>query len=319
MPETGLPSLPEEFEALLAEVVPPGCLDSARQSFALDKPVCLRLNPLRGATEAVRAELEELGCRLQPVSWYRHAFFVPAEQRPLLTASAAFAEGRIYLQSASSMLAPLLLAPRPGEEVLDLAAAPGGKTLLLAALMANRGRIAAVEAVKGRFHRLLDNVRRAGADIVRCYLADGRTIGRKVPGRFDRVLLDAPCSSEARFSRRNPESWAHWSLRKVREMARKQQGLLVSALQACKVGGAILYCTCSLSPEENELNIARLLKRFRSQVCIEPIALPAEVAGMPGLCSWRGRELPPELAQTVRVLPGARFDAFYLALLRKVA
>ncbi|GAB4166340.1 MAG: RsmB/NOP family class I SAM-dependent RNA methyltransferase [Geothermobacteraceae bacterium] len=319
MPEAGLPQLPEAFEDLLAGVLPDSYLEEGRKSFAIEKPVCLRINPLRGEAEDIRRELEELGCRLEPVSWYRDAFFVPAEQRQLLTGSAAFAEGRIYPQSASSMLAPLLLAPRPGEEVLDLAAAPGGKTLLMAALMANRGRIAAVEAVKGRFHRLRDNVRRAGADIVQCYLADGRSIGRKVPGRFDRVLLDAPCSSEARFSRRNPDSWAHWSPRKVREMARKQQGLLVSALQACKPGGSILYCTCSLSPEENEFNIARLIKRFGDSLQLEKIEIPNGIPWSPGLCHWGDRELPRSLERSVRVLPGERFDAFYLALIRKTA
>jgi 16S rRNA (cytosine1407-C5)-methyltransferase len=109
------------------------------------------------------------------------------------------------------MLAPLALAPRPGETVLDLAAAPGGKTLQLAALMQNSGRLSAVEAVKGRFFRLRANLERGGVTNARTFLMDGRAVGRKCPEMFDRVLLDAPCSSEARFSRLDPRSWAHWS------------------------------------------------------------------------------------------------------------
>ncbi len=313
----GLPPLPEPFVVLLRQLVPAGRLDAVLESFTAVKPVCLRFNPLRAEPAATRAELEAAGCRLTPVPWYPLACWVPAGQKSLLTGSAAFAEGRIYLQSPSSMLAPLLLAPEPGEEILDLAAAPGGKTLLLAVLMENRGRIAAVEAVRGRFFRLKENLRRGGAELVDTYLADGRTIGRKVPGRFDRVLLDAPCSSEARFSRLRPASWAHWTPRKVRETARKQQGLLVSALQALRPGGRLLYCTCAFSPEENELNVARLLKRFPGQFVIEPLRPPAQVPWMPGLTAWRERSLPEELASTVRVLPDSRYDGFYLALLRK--
>ncbi|TYO98715.1 16S rRNA (cytosine1407-C5)-methyltransferase [Geothermobacter ehrlichii] len=312
-----LSPLPEAFVQLLRQLVPAGRLASVMESFAAVKPVCLRFNPLRAEPEVIRSELEAAGCRLSPVPWYPLACWVPAEQKALLTGSAAFAEGRIYLQSPSSMLAPLLLAPEPGEEVLDLAAAPGGKTLLLAAMMGNQGRIAAVEAVRGRFFRLKENLRRGAATLVDTYLADGRTIGRKVPGRFDRVLLDAPCSSEARFSRLRPESWAHWSARKVKETARKQQGLLVSALQALRPGGRLLYCTCAFSPEENELNVARLLRRFPGQFSVEPLAVPGEVPQMPGLTAWQGRQLPAELASTVRILPDRRYDGFYLALLRK--
>lgn len=99
--------------------------------------------------------------------------------------------------------------------MLDLAAAPGGKTLQMAAMMQDRGRIAAVEAVRTRMFKLQANLRRHGPTIVKTYLTDGRTVGRKTPERFDRVLLDSPCSSEARFQRADPGSWRHWSLCKL--------------------------------------------------------------------------------------------------------
>jgi 16S rRNA (cytosine1407-C5)-methyltransferase len=104
----------------------------------------------------------------------------------------------------------------------------------------------------------------------------------------------------------------------VRETARKQKGLLESALRSLKAGGVLLYCTCSFSPEENELAVADLLRRFGAQVEVEPAALP--VAGtLPGLTRWQGEELPAALAQSVRVLPDERLDGFYLCRLRRRA
>ena len=117
----------------------------------------------------------------------------PIAQHPAAT------EGAIYIQNPSSYFAVKTLAPVLDEEVLDLAAAPGGKTLAMAARMQNTGRIAAVEPIRGRFHRMQANLRRCGVTNVQFYQRDGRGVGRAVPDRFDRVLLDAPCSSESRM------------------------------------------------------------------------------------------------------------------------
>jgi 16S rRNA (cytosine1407-C5)-methyltransferase len=144
----------------------------------------------------------------------------------------AVLDGRLYPQSPSSWLPVLLLDPRPGEEILDLAAAPGGKSLHIAARMGNRGRLACVEAIRDRFFRLRGNLERGDMKIAATYLKDGRGVGAAVPGRFDRVLLDAPCSSEALLRPQDADSSRHWSLHKVHEAAHKQRGLIVSALLA---------------------------------------------------------------------------------------
>ena len=136
----------------------------------------------------------------EPVAGVVGCFSVPAEQRTQLLATAGVADGALYPLNPSSVIAARALmvsAAAAGSldvvEVLDLAAAPGGKTLLIAAEMDNRGRIAAVESVKGRFHRMRANLARCGVSNTQFYLADGRSIGRKVAERFHRVLLDAPC------------------------------------------------------------------------------------------------------------------------------
>lgn len=308
--------LPELFVERLGRIVPPDQRERCLASFSAEKPTAFRVNTLKAATIDVRDELARSGFCLAPVDWLDGAFTVDPAQRRSLTETAAVAEGRIYLQNLSSMAAPMVLGPRAGEQVLDLAAAPGSKTLQMAAMMQNQGQIAAVEVVKARMFILDDNLRRHGVTIVRTYLTDGRTVGRKTPERFDRVLLDAPCSGEARFDRRDPGSWQYWSLRKIRESARKQIGLLRSAVLSLKLGGTLLYCTCSFAPEENEGVVHRVLEQMGEVLDVEPVELPFAPT-QPGLTHWDGKDLHPDLAGSVRILPDGQMDGFYLCKLTK--
>lgn len=313
-PSTAL--LPELFIARLQEMLPPASREPCLQSFSCHRHTCFRINTLKSSEAELVATLRAEGFRLQPIDWCSGIYSIPPAQRRALTESSAFNQGLIYIQDLSSMLAPMLLDPQPGECVLDLAAAPGGKTLQLAAMMQNSGQLSAVESVKGRFYRLKANLERGGASMVRCYLKDGRSVGAKVPGRFDRVLLDAPCSSEARFDTANPESWAHWSLKKVQESARKQQRLLDSAIRALKPGGTLVYCTCSFSPEENEQVVDAQLRRYRDQITLLPIVLPLSNL-QPGLLQWGKRRYDDRLRLAVRVLPNDRMRGFFLCRLTR--
>lgn len=311
-----LPDLPQAFLDLLAAVVPESQRRGVLNSFACEKPVTFRANRLKTTAAQLRTELEQAGFAPQNIPWYPEAFALPFINKRPLTETAAFYEGRLYIQNLASMLAPLALDPQPGETVLDLAAAPGGKATQMAALMGNDGRLSVVEAIKPRFFRLKANLDQQGVTIARSFLMDGRLVGRKCPQMFDRILLDAPCSSEARFTRLNPQSWAHWSPRKVKETARKQKGLIAAAWAALKPGGTLVYCTCSLSPEENELIVQGLLLKYGAQVVIERWR-PLLENIQDGLTFWQGKELSGELADTLRILPDGLMDGFYLAKIRK--
>ena len=251
----------------------------------------------------------------EPVPGLADCFALPAGDRQTLMAHPAVEAGSAYPTNPSSIVAARALAVCPEQEVLDLAAAPGGKTLQLAAAMENRGRIAAVEVVKGRFHRMRANLARCGVTIAEFYLADGRSIGRKVPERFDRVLLDSPCSSESRIRLEEPASYRHWSTRKTREMVRKQRGLIRSAYQSLKPGGEMVYCTCAFSAEENELVVDYLLRR-ESGAELLALDVPAAQSRC-GLTSWQGKALDGRLAACRRVLPDDLFDGFFIARIRK--
>ena len=310
-----LPPLPDAFSALLDALIPPEHRPMVEASYIEPKDAVVRHNPLLGIglAQAVDA-LAGLGA--EPLPGIDHVWRVPAAARAALTRHPLVEQGVLTIQGAASQAAVWALDPQPGEEILDLAAAPGGKTALIAARLGNRGRIAAVEPIRARFFRLKANLQRLGVTCAQLYLKDGVQVGRLVPQRFDRVLLDAPCSSQAQFTRLDPASWAHWSSRKVRASAALQARLLRSAAQALKPGGVLVYSTCSLSPQENELVLDALL-RERDDLALEPLPWPCPLPALPGLTIWEGQRLNPELRQARRVLPSRWTDAFFIARLRK--
>ena len=320
--------LPTAFITRLRDALGSTDADLVCEQLISPTRVGLRINWLRCSTapdvasavarcaETLANTLAELPSAVEPIAGLQDVFAAPASMRAALTASAPFVDGRLWLQNPSSVLAVLALDPQPGEEILDLAAAPGMKTLHIAALMGNTGRIGAVEAIKPRFFRLRDVLQRGGATMVQTYLADGRTIGRKTPERFDRVLLDAPCSSEARFLRDVPASMGHWSEHKVRDCARKQRGLLWSAFAALKPGGQLVYSTCSFAPEENEGSIAWLLERAGGAAQVLPWTASAGDV-RPGLTRFRREAWPDALRACVRVLPDGLFGGFFIAVIGK--
>ncbi|WP_217126130.1 RsmB/NOP family class I SAM-dependent RNA methyltransferase [Hydrogenophilus thiooxidans] len=333
------------LEALAEALVLPEAVRAAWfGSFCAPQPLAGRINPLRAAQRKGAADdapiaqtAATFALPIRPAfaanaplphplaAW---SFVAEPQARATLTHSAPFRDGLLTVQSLSSQWAVWLLDPQPDTEILDLAAAPGGKTALIAAAIANRGRIAAVEAVKPRFFKLRAELARLGVTCAQTYLADGRTIGAKTPQRFARVLLDAPCSSEARIRFADPETWRHWKPRKVREAAHKQKLLLRAAWQALAPGGTLVYSTCSYAPEENEWVVAELLAEAPEAEVVPPRWSPP--TALPGLTpdaipSALTPRHPPQLsaeraaqlAHTRRVLPRDGFSGFFAARLFK--
>jgi len=310
--------LPSAFVERLTEILPPEHLGATLRSFAEPAGLFTRGNTLRGSSAEARAALLSDGIAAEPVAWMAEGLRLHPSERDRLVRHPAVEDGRLYVQGASSWLAVLALRVEPGHEVLDLAAAPGGKASHIAAIMQNRGRLACVEPVRGRFFRLKANLDRCGVTIAQLYLKDGRGVGRAVPDRFDRVMLDAPCSSEARFRAGDPETFRHWSERKIREASRKQRGLIRSGFAALKPGGRMVYATCSLAPEENEAIVDELL-RVEAIAEVVPFTPPDTVASLPGLPGWRSREFHASIAFTRRILPRDGLTAFYVAVIEKRA
>lgn len=313
-PTTILPSL---FLGRVAKLMTPKNYQKYLASFSEPKKVTFRINTLKISIQEGLSLLRLKGLSPFPIPWCPQAFYIKDTEKKALTNTDEFKQGLIYIQNLSSIFASLALEPKPNEEILDLAAAPGGKTLHIASLMQNKGRIAAVEVVKDRFYKLKANIVQAGATNVQTYYKDGSSVWRFVPSRFDRVLLDAPCSSEGRFDIHKPKTFAYWSEKKIVEMSRKQKKLIYSAILALKSNGILLYCTCSLAPEENEAIIEYALRKFPDKLKVLPLKVPFDNF-QPGLTTWQNKVFSASLQNAIRIIPNEMMAGFFICKLKKV-
>ncbi len=310
-------SLPAEFLLRLEKIVAPPNQAGVVGSFAEVKTTTVRVNTLKTTVSRVLEQLTAAGITCQAATdSIPEALLVPWADRDRLTRLPHVENGHIFIQGLASVLATRVLDPQPGEWVLDLAAAPGGKATHIAQQMQNQGKLSVVEPIRKRMFVLADILKRYGVTIAKTYLIDGRKVGGKTPNRFDRVLLDAPCSGEAMFRTGQPETWRYWSLRKIAEQSRKQLGLIKSAFLSLKPGGVLLYGTCSFAPEENESIVSRLLEQFPGNAELKPIELPIE-NWQPGLTEFESQRWPAAMSECRRLLPDRNVDAFFLAKILK--
>lgn len=308
--------LPELFLERLRQIVPPQQVDTVMNTFTQPKPTTFRVNTLKTAASAVREQLEAEGVRLERVSWYPDAMILRSSRLRELQEHALYRTGALYVQSLSSMVPPLVLEPQPGETALDLCAAPGSKTTQMACLMRAQGRLVANDNNRVRFFKLKANVELQAATNVELSLGYGETFGHRHPAAFDRILVDAQCSTEGRFLTSEPASYRFWALRKLHEMAHKQRRLLRSAVDALRPGGVLVYSTCTFAPEENEGVVSWMLEQCGPMVALEPIPLQFPNY-LPGLTRWKGDVFDASLARTRRILPTETMEGFFLARLRK--
>src|SRR5262245_11597748 len=221
-------------------------------------PVDLRVNPLKGDRAQARAALAEEG--IEAYATKLSPFGLRLKARASVVATQAFRDGLVEVQDEGSQLAALLVGARPGMQVVDFCAGAGGKTLAIAATMQNKGRVVACDVSSFRLERSAQRLRRAGVHNVerRELDADGRKWLKRHAGKFDRVLVDAPCTGIGTW-RRNPD--ARWSLKPqdIAELPAKQAEILAAAARLVKPGGRLVYATCSLLPAENEERVAAFL------------------------------------------------------------
>ena len=238
-----------------------GLADRLLAATAVEVPRGLRINTLRGEVEDTIAELAKDELAGAPVPWAAWARVVSPATARRVTETDAWRDGRVVLQSLSSMLAVIALDPKPGERTLDLCAAPGGKTALIAALADGRLDLHANDRSRRRCLRMRALLDTLGAT-ARIRTGPGERLPARDLGTFDRVLVDAPCSGEGRFRADDDQSHGTWSKKVVRRLASLQKSLLHAAIAAVRPGGVIVYSTCTLGREENEAVIARALQRF---------------------------------------------------------
>ncbi|MDP2958085.1 MAG: RsmB/NOP family class I SAM-dependent RNA methyltransferase [Longimicrobiales bacterium] len=275
------------------------------------EPQVFRVRTGRISPDALRERLEAQGYRLRPLEGMPAFFQVEDGPRPV-SFSLEHWLGLLYVQQASTGVAAPALAPLPGERVLDLCAAPGGKTTHAADLMGDRGVLVAAEVNENRIRGLLGNTYRLGHPNILVIAGDGRDFPEEAP--FDRVLVDAPCSGEGTLRRRAGRP-PNRSRRFLGYVAKMQDALLRKAIRVTRPGGTILYVTCTFAPEENEALVSRVLQD--APVELEPLELPVPHA--PGLTGFEGKSFDPRLEGAARIYPH-HLDSggLFLARLRRL-
>ena len=275
------------------------------EGYAARRVVTLRANTLKVTPEQVEEALGAAGIAYERVGWYADAFVLPQACERDVWALDAYEAGEVYLQSLSSMLPPLALAPRPGADVLDMCAAPGGKTTQMAALSGGRAHICACEMHVPRAEKLEFNLRRQGASCVTVMRADARRLDDFM--QFDQILLDAPCSGSGTLRASDSKLAARFTPALVEKSVRAQGALLAKALRLLKPGGELVYSTCSVLAAENEEVVRRALSKARARV------VPVSIPGADDLPL-----LPTTLPGTLAVCPTRRYEGFFVAKIRSV-
>ncbi len=286
------------LEELLAADYGKEIAEKIAAGYRYERPVTLRINTLKIPLQEGKTALFEAGFSFEEVKWFGSALIVRDRSERDLWRTPLFEEGKIYLQSLSSMLPPLYLDPKERESILDMTAAPGGKTTELLALSQGKALITACERDKNRFQRLMFNLARQGAERVAALCRDALTLDDRLS--YDKILLDAPCSGSGTVSFSKP---ARIDAAYVEKCANLQEKLLSKALKLLKRGGEMVYSTCSVLKRENEEVIKRTLKKGGAHI------LPVEAfEGVPTLPSAEG---------TLCIPPTELYEGFFLAKIVK--
>lgn len=259
----------------------------------------IRVNTLKTTAEEIKSVFEHLNIEYVQHPALPEAFCLKSLQK--IKQSSLFKQGKIIVQDLSAMLPALVLNPSKGNQVLDMCAAPGGKTTYLSAIMNNSGSIMACDLHPHRVELIEHNVKRLGVENVRCYAGDATALPDDCYVRFDAVLLDAPCSGLGVLNRRAD---LRWRIRKssLPEIEQLQEQLLDAACHYLKPQGTLVYSTCTLNKNENEYQIKRFLEKHPNFECV-----PFECLGE--TCESGQKTIYPYIDQT---------DGFFIAkLVRK--
>lgn len=290
--------IPQFLKDLLIEQYGEEISTKIENGYKAQRPVTLRVNNLKTSLEKAKEKLDEAQIEYETISWYEKALIIKNVREEEIRKLEIYENGEIYLQSLSSMLPPIILEPKAGENILDMTAAPGGKTTEIAALTENKAYITACEKNKIRAERLKFNLQKQGVKSANIMVEDARKLSDYFS--FDKILLDAPCSgsgTENIFDK-------NFSKELVERSVKFQEELLRKALKILKPGGEMVYSTCSILKQENEKVLERVLSKENAQ--IEPITVQdIEV-------------LPSKIAETITVCPTENYEGFFVAKIKKL-
>ncbi|MDY2777788.1 MAG: RsmB/NOP family class I SAM-dependent RNA methyltransferase [Collinsella sp.] len=272
---------------------------------ANERPVTLRVNTLKADAGRIGRALEAAGIAFERVSWYPDAFVLEGVRERHVWPLDIYGNGEVYLQSLSSMLPPLALDPRAGADILDMCAAPGGKTSQMAALACGEARITACELSAPRAAKLEHNLDKLGVRGVQVLRTDARRLDEFFS--FDQVLLDAPCTGTGTLRADDARAHDRITRKLLERTTRAQRALIDRGLTVLKPGGRLVYSTCSILPDENEEIVAAALRRHRD----------CEIKPLRGDWVDDTPALPCRIEGALTVMPTRLHEGFFVALIEK--
>ena len=307
--------LPNELIEILETIYSTKQLDTIYRSFYKGRNTSFRVNSLRGNQNEVMEELMKEKIKAVNHSIIKNAFIVKDKKESALRKLEVYKYGKIYIQNISSMLPSLFLDLKEEQVILDMCAAPGGKSLYMADLTNNKAIIMANDVNEIRRERLNYNIEKQGASSIIAFGSDGCTIGKRLNMYFDRILLDAPCTGEGTLKINSSKSLSSWSKRKIELSSRLQKRLFDSAYNALKPGGIMVYSTCTLNPFENEEVINYALQKHKDLSLDNiDINLPNVIRG---ITKYDEKSYNNELKKTIRIIPNEYMEGFFIAKLLK--
>lgn len=266
--------------------------------------VSLRVNTLKTTIDKVCEELSKNNIEFERVSWSDVALVITNCTEQDLQKLSIYENGEIYLQSLSSMLPPVIMRPKENTDILDMTAAPGGKTTQIAALTNNNANITACEMNNIRIEKLRYNIQKQGATSVIVLQIDSRNLNDYF--KFDQILLDAPCSGSGTIDLNDERTYKNFTEKLVEKSTKSQLALLKKALKILKPGHEMIYSTCSILAKENEEILNKALKGVNAEI------IPIKLEGIEDI-----PVLPTKIKGTLCVCPNKYYEGFYVAKVRK--
>lgn len=268
------------------------------EGYTKTKPVTLRINTIKTESEKVKEQLNKEKIIYKEVEWYNQALIIENAREEQIKQLEIYKNGEIYLQSLSSMIPPIILEPKAEENILDMTAAPGGKTTEISALSKNEAMITACEKNKIRAEKLKYNLEKQGAKRVNVMLEDARKLDEFFS--FDKILLDSPCSGSGTSNIFDK----NFTKELIERITKTQEQLLTKALKLLKPGKEMVYSTCSILKQENEDILTKVLNKTKAEIV--PISKINNI-----------ETLPTSIQGTMCICPNKLYEGFFIAKIRK--
>ena len=294
----------EQLQIILEKQYTEEYVKKIMSGYKKTRKTTLRVNTIKSSIEEIKNKLNEANIDYEQVDWSKEAFIIKNADEKIIQEMDIYQNGQIYLQSLSSMLPPIILDPKQGSDILDMAAAPGGKTTQIAALSNNKSHITACEKNKIRFERLKYNIEKQGASCVFIMAKDSRYIDDFFS--FNQILLDAPCSGSGTLNIEDMKFEKNFTEQLIEKSIKTQESLLKKAIKILKPGHEMVYSTCSILSSENEDVINRVIRSTDAEI------VPIHFDGIEQLPL-----LPTKINGTLCICPTELYEGFFVAKIRK--